>query len=133
MAGRNAERSAGRKAGIEPGDEVVDMLQPDGKPEQPVGNARLGAALRPHVHMGHGGGMGDEAFDAAEGFGEREDAHGLEEALDGRHAAGKLEAHHRPETLLLPAGERMVGMGGKAGVMHMGDRRMRLKAHSSRK
>src|SRR5690606_33946980 len=113
--------SAGRKAGFKPGQKIVDMLQPDGKPKQAVADAGPGARLRSHVDMRHRRRMGDEALHPAERFGKRDDLDGPHEALHSLHAAGKLEAHHGAEALLLAPGERMVRMVGKAGIVHAGD------------
>ncbi len=124
--------SANRKPGFQSGDKVVDMLQPDGEAQQSVADAGFGTGFRTHVDMGHRRRMRDEAFDAAEGFSERENAHPPHEAAHGRHAAGKFEAHHRAETLLLPGGERMVRVIHEAGVMHARHRRMRAKPFRDR-
>ena len=93
------------------------MFEPDGKPQQPIADAGPRAALRPHVHMGHRRGMGDEAFDTAERFSEREAAHRPHEPPHCRHAARKLETHHGTEAALLSLAGALSGFVlGHAGA-----------------
>ena len=54
-----------------------------------------------HRRVGHGRRMRDEAFDAAEGFGEREAVQPVDERADRRFAAGKLEREQGAEAVLL--------------------------------
>src|SRR3546814_14019529 len=55
-------------------DEVAFRFQPDREPDQRIEDAGLCASLRAHAEMGHGGGVGCQAFDAAKGFGQGEQA-----------------------------------------------------------
>ena len=56
--------------------------------------------------------MGDEAFDAAEGFGEREKFEAAHETAHGIFTPGELEGNERAETVLLLARNCMAGLNG---------------------
>jgi hypothetical protein len=51
---------------------VVDMFDADREAYEARADARDPPCLLAHCGVGHGGGMRDEAFDAAEGLGEGE-------------------------------------------------------------
>ena len=66
---------------LQVGDQIVGILDADRQPHQPVVDAECRAHLRRHRGMGHDGGMLDQAFDAAQAFGQGEQLAALEEAL----------------------------------------------------
>ena len=54
--------------------------------------------------------MRDQAFHAAEGFGEGEAVQAVDEGAHGIFAAGQFERDHPAEAGLLARGERVAGM-----------------------
>jgi hypothetical protein len=68
--------------------------------------------------------MRDEAFDAAQRFGEREAPQSVEERTHRGHAAFEFQRQHRAEALLLAARERMPRVVRQAGVVHGAHRGM---------
>src|SRR3546814_5556621 len=87
-------------------DEVAFRFQPDREPDQRIEDAGLCASLRAHAEMGHGGGVGCQAFDAAKGFGQGEQAKRLDETTHFSFSALQFETEHGTETALLPACRR---------------------------
>ena len=63
-------------------------------------------------------GVGDEAFDAAQAFCERDDAHAFEHLLSA-FSRVRGEADHRSEARRLPAAEVVVRMVRVADIVHL--------------
>ncbi|MNL60911.1 hypothetical protein D3C87_1847650 [compost metagenome] len=70
------------------------MFQPDRQADQAVGDAGGDAGVRRHGGVGHGGGVGDQAFDAAQRLGQCEDVEIFDQVTHGVRAAVQLEAEH---------------------------------------
>jgi len=100
------------------------MLDADGDAQQARADAGAHPLLGAQGGVAHRRRMGDEAFDAAERFRERDAGQAVDESADGRLAAAKLERKHRAEPILLALGNIVPRMRGKAGVMNALDRRV---------
>src|SRR3546814_1663768 len=87
-----AARRGGERL-FEIGDDVVDMLEPDGEPHVVVGDAGRQLVLGRELGVGGGGGMDGEAARVAEIGDVIEELQRVDEAASGLLAAGKLEAH----------------------------------------
>src|SRR5512147_2763111 len=82
---------------LEVGDQVVDVLDTDGQPHEPIVDAEFGAHIGGERRVGHQRRMLGQALDAAEAFGTDEDAQALEEAAHVVRLAGDDERHHAAE------------------------------------
>src|SRR5262249_40783042 len=78
----------------EVGDEVVGILDADREPHQAIADAESRAHLGGHRAVGHQCGMLDQALDAAEAFGQREQPAAFEKAAGGVEAAPRLGQGH---------------------------------------
>jgi hypothetical protein len=61
---------------LQSGDRIFLRFETDGKPQQALADARHGKRLLAPVGMRHGGGMQDQAFDAARRFRKRREGAG---------------------------------------------------------
>lgn len=68
--------------------------------------------------------MGDQALDAAEGFGQAEAAQAMKEGADRCLATGQIDAEHGAESTLLPGRDPMAGMIYQPGIVDRRDSRM---------
>jgi len=62
------------------GDQIIDMFDANGQSHQPVVNADCGSLLGGDGRMSHEGWMLDEAFNAAEAFGQGENVARLQKS-----------------------------------------------------
>ena len=92
------------------GNEVFCRLDADRNAHEAIADAGTTACRSVHTGMSHRGRMADQAFDAAERFGQRETRQPIDERSDRRLAASKVEAQHRAEAALLARRERMSRM-----------------------
>ena len=82
--------------------------------------------------MSHDARVFDEAFDAAEGFGEGEKFDALEHRLGRIEPAFQENGDHAAESVHLALGDRVAGMGFEARIGDARDRRMRLQPFAER-
>src|SRR6266699_2819849 len=101
---------------LEVGDEVLRILDADRKPHQAVADPERGAHVGRDRAMGHQRRMLDEAFDAAEAFGQGEQAAALEETLGLVEADIELGGDHAAEAAHLPFREPVLGMAREARI-----------------
>src|SRR5690349_12440062 len=106
---------------IEVGDEVVDILDADGKANERVADAERAALLGRERGVRHDRGMLDEAFDAAQALGEREDLDALEETPGHGEIAVELGGDHAAEPLHLAPCKRMLRVARKTGIVDARD------------
>src|SRR5688500_2469985 len=107
------------------GDEIVDALDADRQAHQ----SRVDAEVRPDIlrerSMRHDRRVLDQAFYAAEAFGEREQLAALEEAARRGEAAFQHCGHHAAVAAVhLARGEEMLRMGGETRIDDALDLRM---------
>ena len=117
----------GGQRGFKVGDKVCFGFEADRKPQHAVTDARGAARLGAHAHMRHRRRMRDEAFDAAEGFGQSEHLDGFDESSRRFGAARQFKAQHGAEAGLLGLGDFMPRMRGEAGIVDGNDFRAPLK------
>src|ERR1700674_1145259 len=82
-----------------------------------------------HARMRHACRMSDEAFDPAQGFGQREALQACEERTDGRLTAGEFETQYRSKAALLPAGDFVARIALEPRIvdaLHLGMARQEL-------
>src|SRR5512139_3571964 len=73
------------------------------------------------------GRMSDRRLGIAQVCGNRNHAGGVYDIPGRSTTALDLEGHDGPSRTLLPGRELMLGVGGKAGVVHLSDARMRFE------
>src|SRR5437868_2983296 len=104
---------------LELGDQVLDILDAHREAHQPVADAEPGAHVLGQRGVRHDRRMLDQALDAAEALGEREELATLEEALRRAESAFEDSRHHAAVALVhLLGGEQVLRMTGEAGVDH---------------
>ena len=91
VSGRIAMPSTPQRL-LQIGDQIVAILDPRRQPHQRIRNADRGALLGRDRAMRHQRRVLDQAFDAAEAFGQREQLRAFEEAF----GAGEVAVEHRP-------------------------------------
>ena len=90
---------------VEVGDEVVDVFEADREADEVVANSDAGAHIRRDAGVGHGGGMIDERFHAAERFGQSKDLHAAQQAVEPFFAAPEAERECSAEAAHLAQGQ----------------------------
>lgn len=105
-------------------DEIIGVFESDGDADGFFCDSRSGAGLRGHGSMAHGGWEGDEAFDAAEGFGHVEESGIHADAFGDGPAIANVEGQHGPESLLLLACQLVLGVGFQSWIVHAFDERV---------
>src|SRR3989442_5801332 len=101
---------------VQIGDQVLDVLDPDGKPHQAVGEAHLALEIGRHAGVRHRRRVADETLDAAQRLGEREDLRVLHEVPRPAHVA-QFYAQHPAEPRHLPAGEVVLRVRRQARIV----------------
>src|SRR5215471_8666989 len=114
------------------GDEVGLVLDADGEADEAVADAERRARFRRYRSVRHDRRMLDQALDAAEALGQREDLAALEEAARVVEAALEDRRHHAAEAAHLPLGQRMLRMARKARIVDAGDLGMLLQPRRDR-
>ena len=107
--------------------QILDIFDADGQPDQPVADAEPLAIRRRHRRVRHDRRMLDQAFDAAERFGEREQLAALEHAARLAQAALDHDRDDAARTVHLPLRERVLRMRLQARIDHALDGRMLLQ------
>ena len=123
---RQASSARGRadERRLEIGDEVVGRLDPDREPDEVPRRRRTGRVGGRGVR--HPVRVLDQALDAAERLGEREDLRPGDER-DGLLLGLDEERDHAAEVAHLARGDLVAGVVGEAGVEHALDRRVPLE------
>ncbi len=104
-------------------------LQPDAQPDQVCRHLVGGAG---QAGVGHPTRVFDQALDAPEALGQREDPGPLADAQCGRLPSPKGEAHHASVRPHLPAGRLVAVMAGERRMQHRGHGRVRNAASRPR-
>lgn len=100
------------------GDQIIHILQPDGKPNQSVGDAELLALLQRHRRVRHHRRQLGQAFVPAEAFREREHVQRLQEVARLLQPAADVERHDAAVPVRLPLGQLMLRVAWQARVQH---------------
>ncbi|MNQ71508.1 hypothetical protein D3C85_861770 [compost metagenome] len=100
------------------------MLQSDRQADQAVGDPGDDARFGRHGGMGHGGWVGDQAFDPAQRLGQGEDVQTLDQVAHGVGPAVQFEAEHGARSRLLTRRQIMAGVGFQTRIVDSLDRRM---------
>ena len=82
------------------------------------------ASLFAHRCMSHGRRVRDQAFDPAQGFGQRETLQSIDKSAHRLFPPLEIEGQHRTEPILLPTRNLVSGMAFQPGKMNVGDRRL---------
>ena len=98
--------------------EVRDVLDADRQPHEVVADAELRPLIRRNRGVRHDRRMLDQALDAAQALGEREELAALEEALRPGEVGRKVERDHAAEAAHLARGERVLRMRRQARIAH---------------
>src|SRR6185312_12344976 len=109
---------------IEVGDQVVEILDADGKADEGVADAERLALLRWQRGVRHDGGMLDQALDPAQALGQREDLDPLEEAPRFGQAALELDRDHAAVAVHLAPGQLVLWMAGETRIVDAGHLRV---------
>ena len=104
-----------------PRDEVAGVLDACRDADERIRDADRLSRFGGEAAMGHDRRMLDQALDAAEAFGKREDLHALEDAPGPREVAVEFHGDHAAEGMHLPPGEGVLGMAGEPGIDHPAD------------
>ncbi len=91
---------------VERGDQIAGVFEADRQAQQAGGYAGGGLGVGAHGGVGHRGGVDNQAFDAAQGFGQAEQINSIEHGFDRIETAFQFETHHGAgaELLLLCQG-----------------------------
>ena len=111
-AGRSVSRAQQPGRQVRP--QVPGILDADRKAQQSIGQASRRARCRIHGRMRHRRRMRDQALDATQGFGQREELQAVDEAPHGLGAALEFERDDGAEAGLLAPRNVMPGMGRQA-------------------
>ena len=103
---------------FEVGEQVANVFDATGQPDQAVAQPQGGPPFRWHRRVGHPGRLADERLDAAQRFGEREDAHPSEDVGCALFRP-ELHADHPAEARHLPLGQLVLRVRGEADVVHV--------------
>src|SRR3954464_8728460 len=107
------------------GDQVLDVLDADRKPHQSIADAKARAHVLGQRGMRHDRRVLDQALDAAEALGEREELAALEEAPRRGQATFENGGDHAAIALVhLLRREQVLRMAGEARIDHALDLRM---------
>ena len=111
---------------VDVGDDVVDVLDADGKADEAIGYADAVANFLGHRRVSHLRGQRDKRFDTSETFRQRADLHLVEEAARGFFGAN-IEGEHGAGAFLLTASDFMLRVSDKAGIVDFADLGMRIE------
>lgn len=109
------------------GDEVGYIFDADGDADEVFSDAHLVQRCRGDGEVRHRSGVLDKAFDASEGFGQGEDADGVEEAEGFFTRTTEAEGEGSSEAGGLLQGKLMLRVRGLAGVQNLRDLRVRFQ------
>src|SRR5437868_2718054 len=107
------------------GDQVLDVLDADRKADQSIADAEARAHVLRQRRMRHDRRVLDQALDAAEALGQREELAALEEALGCRQPTLENRRNHATVALVhLLRREQVLRMAREPGIDHALDLRM---------
>ena len=98
--------------------QVCLTFQSNRKPQQSVADPGGEPGFLGHARVRHGGGVGNQAFNAAKRFRQGEYLDRLDKAAHAIDAFRDFETQHGPEAGLLGLGDRVSRMGCQPGIMH---------------
>lgn len=98
------------------GNQVLSVLNTDGKTNQVLGDSKSGTVLGRDGSVGHGGGQLAEGLDTSEGLGQGEELDVAQESVGSGKVALDPERDHASEALLLALGKIVLGVRGQTGV-----------------
>lgn len=105
-------------------DQVGFCLKADREPDQAIADAGCTPGFRAHTGMGHRRRVRNQALNAAERLGKREDLDRLYETADGVDAAPQLEAQHGAKAALLGRSNGASRIGVEPRIVDGSNKRM---------
>src|ERR1041384_3318418 len=99
-------------------DQIPHVLDADREPNEGIADADRFALFFRHRGMRHEGGMIDQAFHAAQAFGERKEMRVFQKAAGASEIGFQKRRHDSAKAAHLRTGEIVLRMGFKTGITH---------------